>query len=134
MGSSRVFFSSTVQYFVMRSTAPLPNGSRSAPSVSFSMSLMKLPAMEYPTNSAMAVMKEAMVERARMATAKMMAAAKRVLGSPITRKACTCGASRLGPTRSGSSHGIQLPRTIPNVTPSRGSVATKVLPRNFPIR
>jgi hypothetical protein len=54
-------------------------------------------------------MNEAMVERISTATAKMMAAEKRMFGTAITRKACKCGNSKFGPTRKGSTQGTNCP-------------------------
>ena len=117
-----------------KSVAALPKGSTKAPNVSLEMSLMKLPAMEYPTKSAIAAMNEAIVERISTATEKMMAAEKRMFGTAMNRKACTCGNNRFGPTRKGSTEGHQLPNTIPSETPSTGNAAMNVLPRNLPTR
>ncbi len=79
-------------------------------------------------------MKEAIVERSKTATAKMMAAEKRMFGSAITKKASRCGSHRFGPSRKGSTEGHQLPSTMPMETPNSGSEAMKVLPRNLPTR
>ena len=42
------------------------------------------------------------MERSKTATAKMMAAEKRMFGSAITKKASRCGSHRFGPSRKGS--------------------------------
>ena len=133
-GSTRVFLSSTVQYLVATWKAVPPNGSVITPIHSFSRSLVKAPAILKPTSSAMAVMKAAMVLRSSTLTAKMMLAEKRTLGTAKSRTACRWWANWLGPSRTSSMPGHMLPTTKPMLTPSMGRRATKVLPRNLPMR
>ncbi len=72
--------------------------------------------------------------RVSTATTKITAALNSTLGAAIRKKPCRCGPSMLGPIRSASSQGIQLPTMMPRLIPSMGISAIMVAPRNLPIR
>ncbi len=63
----------------------------------------------------------------------MMAAEKRMFGRPMYREGLHMRQQRVRPPRR-SHPDHQLPRMIPRDTPSSGSAAMKVLPRNLPMK
>ena len=129
-----VFFSATVQYFVVYRKGLMPKGSISAASFWFFKSLVSTCEIPYPTRSPRLPRNETTVLRVNTAMAKMTAAMNSVLGTAKTRIAFQCAAHTTGPKRSASTQGMYFAARIPAETPSRGITATSAEPRNLPAR